>query len=270
MTEFERRVPLGKSGLMVSPLGLGSSYGIPERACHMAFDAGVNYFFWGSVRTVGMGLAIRDIARTNRDGIVIVLECYVRNVRKIPDSVERGLKKAKIDFADIILLGWHDELPAPRIIDTAHQLRNQGRFRHLAISSHNRPLFVDLLNDERFDIFHIRYNAAHRGAENDIFPHLPPERAPGIVSFTNTRWGDLLKAKNMPNGFEPPTATDCYRFSLSNANVQVAIAGPKDEAQTKDAIAALEKGPMDEEELSRMRTIGDHVHGIRSLSALLT
>ena len=71
-------------------------------------------------------------------------------------------------------------------------------------------------------------------------------------------------------GFEPPTATDCYRFSLSNENLQVAIAGPKDEAQTRDAIAAFEKGPMDEEELSRMRTSGDHVHGIRSFSAMLT
>ncbi len=270
MTGFERRVRLGKSGLMVSPLGLGSSYGIPEKACHMAFDAGVNYFFWGSARTVGMGLAIRDIARSKRDDIVVVLQCYVRNVRKIPVSVERGLKKARIDCADILLLGWYDGLPAPRIIDAAYQLREQGRFRHLAISSHNRPLFVELVKDERFDVFHIRYNAAHRGAEVDIFTHLPTEAAPGIVSFTNTRWGDLLKAKNMPDGFQPPTATDCYRFALSNPNVHVAIAGPKDEPQTRAAIAALDRGPMDDEELTRMRTIGDHVHGIRSLSALLT
>jgi aryl-alcohol dehydrogenase-like predicted oxidoreductase len=255
---------------MVSPLGLGSSYGIREKACRVAFDAGVNYFFWGSVRTVGMGLAIREIARRSRNDIVIVLQCYVRNPRKISTSVELGLKKARIDFADILLLGWHDELPAPGIIEAAHELRERGRIRHLGISSHNRPLFVDLLKEGQFDIFHIRYNAAHRGAEADIFPHLPREAAPGIVSFTNTRWGDLLQAKNMPDGFEPPTATDCYRFSLSNPNVQVAIAGPKDEPQTKDAIAALDQGPMDEEELSRMRTIGDHVHGIRSLSALLT
>lgn len=270
MTAFERRVRLGKSGLMVSRLGLGSSYGVPERACHMAFDAGVNYFFWGSVRTVGMGLAIRDIARRMRDDIVIVLECYVRSPRKIATSVERGLRKAKIDFVDILLLGWYDRLPAPRIVDTAYQLREAGRFRHLAISSHNRPLFGELVKDERFDVFHIRYNAAHRGAEIDVFPHLPAEAAPGIVSFTNTRWGDLLKAKNMPDGFEPPTATDCYRFSLSNPNIHVAIAGPKDESETNDAIAALGKGPMDDEELARMRTIGDHVHEIRSLSALLT
>jgi aryl-alcohol dehydrogenase-like predicted oxidoreductase len=270
MTGFERRVRLGKSGLMVSPLGLGASYGIPQKACQAAFDAGVNYFFYGSTRTVGMGLAIREIARGNRDGIVVVLECYVRDVRKLPLSVELGLKKTRLDFSDILLLGWYDELPAPRIIDAACRLREQGRFRRLAISSHNRPLFAELAKDERFDVFHIRYNAAHRGAEVDIFPHLPAEGAPGIVSFTNTRWGDLLKAKNMPGGFEPPTATDCYRFSMSNPHVQVAIAGPKDESQTRAAIAALEKGPMDDEELSRMRTIGDHVHGIRSLSSMLT
>ena len=270
MTGFERRVRLGRSGLMVSPLGIGSSYGIPEKACHMAFDAGVDYFFWGSVRTPGMGLAIREIARRSRDDIVIVLQCYVRNPRKIPVSVERGLRKARIDFADILLLGWHDQKPGPQIMDTAQQLREQGRFRHLAISSHNRPLFVDLLQDDRFDVFHIRYNAAHPGAEADIFPHLPADDTPGIVSFTNTRWGDLLKARNMPDGFTPPTATDCYRFSMTNPNVDVAIAGPKDEHQTRAALDALDQGPMDDDELTRMRTIGDHVHGIRSISSMLS
>jgi len=270
MTGFERRVPLGRSGLMVSPIGLGASYGVPERACRAAFDAGINYFFWGSVRTAGMGLAIRDIARVQRDDLVVVLQCYVRNPRKIATSIERGLAKAGIEFADVLLLGWYDSLPPPRIVDTAYGLLERGRIRHLAISSHNRPLFVDLAGDERFDILHVRYNAAHRGAETDIFPHLPSDGAPGIVSFTNTRWGDLLKSKNMPEGFEPPTATDCYRFSLSHPSVQVAIAGPTDEAQTRDAVAAIEKGPMDENELERMRAIGDHVHGVRSLSSMLT
>jgi aryl-alcohol dehydrogenase-like predicted oxidoreductase len=269
MSAFPRRVTLGKSGLQVSPIGLGASYGVPYEGCRAAFDAGINYFFWGSVRTVGMGLAIREIAARQREELVVVVQCYVRDPRKIARSVELALRKGRLQYADVLLLGWHDELPASAVVDAAYAVIAKGDCRHLAISSHNRLLFPELAKDARFDIFHVRYNAAHRGAEREIFPHLPAP-APGIVSFTNTRWGDLLQAKNMPAGFTPPSAADCYRFALSNPHIQVAISGPKDTAETRDAIAALELGPLDEEQLLRMRTIGDHVHGIRSLSVMLT
>lgn len=48
MTTFEEKVSLGRSGLHTSRLGIGSSFGVSDRACQKAFDHGVNYFFWGS------------------------------------------------------------------------------------------------------------------------------------------------------------------------------------------------------------------------------
>ena len=36
----------------------------------------------------------------------------------------------------------------------------------------------------------------HRGAEEDIFPHLPQDNRPGIVVFTATCWRKPLKDKN--------------------------------------------------------------------------
>ena len=269
MSGFARRVALGRSGLRVSRIGLGASYGISYEACRAAFDAGVNYFFWGSVRTVGMGLAIREIAARQRAELVVVVQCYVRDPRKIGQSLELALRKGQLDYADVVLLGWHDELPSAKVLDAAHALIEQGRCRHLGISSHNRPLFVELAKDPRLEVFHVRYNAAHRGAEREVFPLLSAP-APGIVSFTNTRWGDLLRAQNMPPGMAPPSAADCYRFVLSNPHVQVAISGPKDDAQAREALSVLELGPLDEAELQRMRVIGDHVHGVRSFSALFT
>jgi aryl-alcohol dehydrogenase-like predicted oxidoreductase len=262
---FSEKVPLGRTGLMVSRLGIGSSYGVPERACLKAFEKGVNYFFWGSVRTRGMGAALRQIARRDRDDLVFVLQCYARKPKWIRRSIERGLKKARMDTADILLLGWHDHAPNEAIIETALRLKEEGKFRYLGISGHQRPLFQRFIEDGTFDVFHMRYNAAHRGAEREIFPYLPAEDAPGIVSFTNTRWGDLLKAKNMPDGESPITAADCYRFSLSNDHVQVAITGPKNEKEMDDALSILDTSPLSEDESKRLRRIGDHVHGVRSL-----
>ena len=270
MSDFSRRVVLGKTGLEVSRLGVGSSYGVSTRACRTAFDAGVNYFFWGSVRTAGMGVAIRDIARRDRGGIIIVLESYLRSPKRLERSVHKGLAGLGVDHADVLLLGWHDELPAEQLLEGAERLREQGLVRFLAVSSHQRPLFVQLLGDPRHDIFHVRYNAAHRGAESEVFPLLPAEGGPGIVSFTNTRWGDLLLPKNMPDGETPPTASDCYRFSLSDPRVHVAICGPKNDAEMQTALEVLSTGPMNDDELARMHRIGDRVHGVRSLMSVLS
>jgi aryl-alcohol dehydrogenase-like predicted oxidoreductase len=236
----------------------------------MAFDAGVNYFFWGSVRTRGMGQAIRHIARSQRDELVVVLQCYARLPGWISKSVEKGLRNLAIEQADILLLGWYDRPPSRRILSLVEGLREKGRFRFLAISTHQRPMFQQYLHDGQYDVFHVRYNAAHRGAEQDIFPYLPEQDAPGVVSFTNTRWGDLLNPKKMPSGMSPPTAPDCYRFVLSHPGVQVAICGPKNDDEMTAGLSVLKEGPMGEEELRRMRGIGDHVHGLSSAMSLLT
>lgn len=270
MTDFSEKVALGRTGLMVSRIGVGSSYGPSPRACLQAFDAGVNYFFWGSVRTRGMGYALRELALTHRDEMVIVLQSYARTRWTLRRSVERGLRALGIDHADILLLGWHDRPTPGRLLEEAARLRDRGRFRFLAMSSHQRPLIRTYVQEDLFDVYHLRYNAAHPGAEIDIFPHLAKEGRPGIVSFTNTRWGTLLQAKNMPAGEAPPSASDCYRFVLSNPHVDVAITGPKNNSEMEEALRVLTTGPMSDEEQERMRAIGAHVHEIRSFMAAVT
>ena len=270
MTTLGTKVVLGRTGLEVSRLGIGSAYGVSPRACLRAFDAGVNYFFWGSVRTAGMGVALRDLAKTHRDELVIVLESYARGGWTLRRSVMTGLKKLGVDYADILLLGWHDAEPPAKVFEVAKQLQEEGRFRFLAISSHKRLLFPRFLEMGDFDVFHIRYSAAHPGAESDVFPHLQNSGGPGIVAFNATRWGQLLPAKNMPDGMTPPTAAECYRFTLSDPHVHVAITGPKNDEEMAHALTILASAPMDAEEMARMREIGAHVHDIRTFMSAMT
>ena len=155
MTTLGTKVALGRTGLEVSRLGIGSAYGVSPRACLRAFDAGVNYFFWGSVRTAGMGVALRDLTKTHRDELVIVLESYARGGWTLRRSVMNGLKKLGVEYADILLLGWHDAEPPAKILEVAKQLHEEGRFRFLAISSHKRLLFPRFLEMGDFDVFHV-------------------------------------------------------------------------------------------------------------------
>ncbi len=269
MSGFADKVALGRTGLQVSRIGVGSSYGVSSRACLAGFDAGINYFFWGSVRTRSMAFAIREIAARQRDDLVVVLESYTRGRRTLRWSVDRGLKTLGLEYADVLLLGWHDRVPRARLLEEAERLREAGKYRFLALSSHQRPLLRRFIEEDHYDIYHLRYNAAHPGAETDLFPYLPDPR-PGIVSFTNTRWGTLLKQKNMPEGETAPTAADCYRFVLTDPHVDVAITGPKNDREMEMAASVLSTGPMDSDQLARMRRIGAHVHEIRSIMAAFT
>jgi aryl-alcohol dehydrogenase-like predicted oxidoreductase len=257
---FER-VKLGRTGLSVSPIGIASSYGTNEAMVEEAVDRGVNYLYWGALRTKKMGRGIRSVVRKKRDDLVIVAHTTTRSPSTLSKVVQKCLKQLGVDCLDVLLLGWHNKRPEPRLLDRVAKLKSEGLIRFSALSGHDRHLFPELEKDKRIDIFHIRYNAAHRGAEREILDHLPEKDGPGVVSFTNTRWGSLLKSANMPPGESAPSAADCYRFVLAHPKVHVAVCGPNSMGQLKEDLEALELGPMSEEELDRMRRIGDHVYG---------
>ena len=69
-----------------------------------------------------------------------------------------------------------------------------------------------------------------------------------------------MKPANMPEGEPPPSPAECYRFVLTHPKVHVAVCGPNSMEQLREDLEALELGPMSEEELGRMRRIGDHVY----------
>lgn len=59
---------------------------------------------------------------------------------------------------------------------------------------------------------------------------------------------------------EAPSARDCCRFVLSNPAVDVCMCGPGDLNRMRDALEALGLGPLNPDEMGRIRIIGDHVH----------
>jgi aryl-alcohol dehydrogenase-like predicted oxidoreductase len=262
MAAFPSRVVLGRSGLEVCPLAVSGGMGVDARSLRRALDRGANYWYHGSLRRAGMSEAVRElVAAGRRDELVIVLQSYSRFAWHLERSVARGLRQLGIDHADVLLLGMYNKAPGERILERVARMREQGMYRHLAISSHHRPAFVAYAADPRYSTLHIRYNAAHPGAEADLFPHVPAANRPGIVAYTATSWAQLLQAKRMPPGEAPLRASDCYRFVLSNPDFNVCMTGPKNAEQMDEALRALEAGPLSPEENERIRRIGLHVSG---------
>jgi aryl-alcohol dehydrogenase-like predicted oxidoreductase len=254
------RAILGRTGIEVGRLGLASSYGAPATAVEQAFDHGINYFYWGSIRRNSFGDGLRALA-PHRDRFLLVTQSYSRMASLIGPSLERALRALRFDYTDALLLGLWNGAPPPRILDACRKLRERGLVRYLAVSTHNRPLIAHLAPDPQFDIFHVRYNAVHRGAEREVFPQLLAHNPPGLVSFTATSWRQLLGHRRIPPGEKIPTAADCYRFVLTQPAVNICMTGPSNAQQFEEALEALRLGPMPEDEQQWMRRVGDAIYG---------
>ncbi len=248
-------------GRRVFRLGLATNFGIEGQDLAWALDQGVNYVFWTpTARRVTKSLK----AALKRDRESIVLACgpttgyFGGAIRR---ACERLLKQLDTEYLDIFQLFWLGRTSAwtPSTIDALVSLRASGLVRAIGVSIHDRKRAGMLAQASPLDMLMIRYNAAHPGAEIDIFPHLA-KRQPAVVAYTATRWRGLLKR---PKGWGGPvmSASDCYRFCLSNPHVDLVLTGPKNRRQLQENISDLrEKGPLSEEEYRWMRDFGQVVH----------
>jgi aryl-alcohol dehydrogenase-like predicted oxidoreductase len=263
--DFKERVPLGATGLMVSRIALAPGYSVPAAAIEKAFhEYGVNYFYISPLLNVGkMVQAIRNLGPGRGDELCIVLARPMLRGFRLERFVERWLTKLRLDRIDLLFQCMR-KAPSPKLTERVRGLVDSGKVRFVGMSSHNRPLVGKMVRGEArgpVDFFHVRYNAVHTGAEQDVFPHLPRENRPGIAIFTATCWGKLLKPKLMPAGERPPSAADCYRFVLSHRDVDVCLTAPATAAQMEDNLKALDAGPLNAEQMARIRRIGKHIYG---------
>ncbi|MCP4219970.1 MAG: hypothetical protein GY765_35390, partial [bacterium] len=161
--DFKTHVPLGRTGLSVSRLGIASGYGAPAEAVEKAFhEHNINYFYWSTPRSSKMKQGLQNLVKNHRDELVIVLQSYDHLGLLTPRAVNKGLKALDIEYADVLLLGWYGYLPN-RVVDRALKLKAQGKIQYLALSSHNRKPFAKPAADPQspFDIFMCRSNAVH-------------------------------------------------------------------------------------------------------------
>jgi len=260
MSDFSDYITLGASGLEVKKMGIGSDAGISADAIEWAFERGVNYFYWGSRRRPGMKQAIRKLAKSHREKMVIALQSYDYTGLALEPMCVRGLRALQIDYADVLILGMRNRPLPRRILEKALGLRERGLARHLCVSAHDRSAYRQHLDLGAFDLVMVRYNAAHRGAEQDVFPLLAREKKPGVICYNSTRWGHLFDPRWMPEGERTPEPTDLYRYVLSNPSIEMVLTAPETFRQLQENLKTLQMGPVSNQERAWLERVGDHVH----------
>jgi aryl-alcohol dehydrogenase-like predicted oxidoreductase len=243
-------------------LGLAFSNGIEPAGIETAFDRGVNYLFWTNFSKGAQMEVVRAALQRDREGYVL---CGGATLGFMAGSLRRAatklLRKLDLDYIDVFQLYWLGKMSAftNAVQQELLKLRDEGLVRAVGVSIHDRKRAARLAEDSPLDMLMLRYNAAHPGAETDIFPSYE-KRRPLTVAYTATSWRKLLKR---PKGWDGPvmTAGDCYRFCLSSPHVDVVLSAAGSRGEIEENLESLSKGPLTPEEDDWMRRFGRVVHG---------
>jgi predicted aldo/keto reductase-like oxidoreductase len=210
-----------------------------------AVRRGVNYLNWCG-HPDGLRDAVRRLGARRREVFVAVqLEAHRAGAAR--REIEEFLGELGTDYLDVMTYYYvehaeeWDEIAGPGgAAEAVEQARREGTVRAIGLTSHQRPLAARVAESGRLDLLMVRYNAAHRGAERDVFP-VTQRRGLPVVAFTCLRWGALLEGTpDDPPGFVVPPAREWYRFSLCHPAVSVALMAPDGAAELEENLSLLD------------------------------
>lgn len=164
---------LGDSGLLVSPISLGTmTFGtpVPEadaiRMVHASLDLGINFVdtanvYEGYRRVLGspggeaeeiVGKAIRDrrqrVVLATKVGAPIGSGPQDRGLSRVHilREVENSLRRLQTDVIDLYIIHWPDKhVPLATTLSAMEQAVRQGKVRHFGASNHSAAQLCELL-----------------------------------------------------------------------------------------------------------------------------
>jgi predicted aldo/keto reductase-like oxidoreductase len=222
-----------------------------------AVERGVNYLNWCGYAD-GMSQAIAEMG-AERERVVVAWQLEAATADAATEELNDALRELKTDCIDVVTFyyvesegEWKNLIAKGGAYEAMVRAREQGKICLLGMTSHQRKLAARIAAGEirvggwahggsgepaatrpfahsptlPLDMLMLRYNAAHRGAERDVFPVTDPLNLP-VVVYTCLRWGALMKSTpDDPPGFTPPPPREWYRFALANSSVAVALMAP--------------------------------------------
>lgn len=257
------RLSLG-SGLRVSPFCLGL-VADPEIVV-AAFDAGLNFFFvsadmhWPLYEPVREGLR-RLLSRGTavRDQLVVAVVSYVTQPEFCYAPFDEVLEALPgLGHVDLGVIGG--SYASDFMTRLAQYERRPAGMRGIAASFHQREAAATAISHGLLDLAFVRYNAAHAGAERDLFPRVPPrkERRTKLFNFKSVSGyvpPERLAELGLPAAKWRPEPHDHYRFALRRPELDGVLCALDSVAQI-EALSRLLSGPsMTHDEAEYLKTL---------------
>lgn len=260
-------------GLPICRLGL-ASYGrtaITPDDVLSTVDRGINFLNWqGLAEGASAGDAFTNAVSSlgsQRQSIIVCAQFGARNETEAATELRSALAVLGTDYIDVLTLyyveranEWAELTAANGALRYLQNAKRDGTIRLIGITSHQRTLAAEMAKSGLLDTVMIRYNAAHRGAERDLFPVTQPLGLP-VIAYTALRWGALLRpTPDDPADFSTPRPPAWYRFVLQQPAVGVTLSAPQTRAELDENLRVLEAGgPLTKEEYSLLAAHGERV-----------
>ncbi len=260
-------------GLPVCRLGLAAYHqaALTPDDVLASVERGVNFLNWrglaeGPSDGDAYTAAVSSLG-TRRRSVVVCAQFGARNAADAATELRSALAVLGTDYLDVLTLYYveraHEwaELIAPGgALRYLQDAKRDGTVRSIGITSHQRTLAAEMARSGLLDTIMIRYNAAHRGAERDVFRVTQPLGLP-VIAYTALRWGALPRpTPDDPPGFSVPGPAAWYRFVLQQPAVAVTLAAPLTRAQLDEDLRVLEaQGPLTDEEYTALAAHGERV-----------
>ncbi len=239
---------------------------LDQDAVFKAIECGVNYLNWCG-HPDGMQECIRQLS-DRRDTVFVAVQLHARSADDARRELDWFLTQLDTQYLDVVTYyyvehpsEWSEIIGAGGAAEVIEQAKVDGTVRAIGLTSNQRMLAAQAALSGRLNLLMVRYNAAHRGAEADVFPVTNEYQLP-VVAFTCLRWGALLKrTPDDPPPFRAFAAKDWYRFVLCQAAVSVALMAPDGTAELDDNLSLLDEWRgMSAEEYDMLCAHGDRVH----------
>jgi predicted aldo/keto reductase-like oxidoreductase len=236
-----------------------------------AIDRGLNFLNWPGEADApggadGLSDAIASLGRM-RESLVVCVQFGARTATDAAAELRTVLATLHTDYVDVLTLyyvehpeEWRQLRATGGALDFLQQAKQDGLVQHIGVTSHQRPLAAEMAASGLVDSLMIRYNAANRGAEREIFP-VTDLRCVPVIAYTALRWGALLRpTPEDPPGFVVPRAPDWYRFVLQSPSVAVVLAAPNDRAELDETLQVLTANhPLTATEYNQLAEHGERV-----------
>ncbi|MBV8859185.1 MAG: aldo/keto reductase [Acidobacteria bacterium] len=249
------RVALGRSGLKVSLVGIGTgSIGYARRSnqtqlgqpaftklMRHAFDRGVNFFDLADA--YGSHPFFREAMRgVERSRFVVQTKTDSRDPQAAAADVDRFLKELDTDYLDSLIIHcvadgeWTTNLRG--VMDVFSEAKRKGKVRAVGVTCHSFEALEAAAASPWVEINQVRWNprAAHMDAGVETARTLfrgMRAKGQGMVGMKVVGQGDIVRGGAL-------TPADCFRFQVESGVVDAFVVGVESTGQIDELLSGTQ------------------------------
>lgn len=273
------RVRLGRTGLMVSRLALGTvelgmDYGIggrmPARAdaarlLHHALDLGINLL--DTARLYGEAEERIGEALDGRRREFFICSKTPADPSQIAASIDASLRALRTDVVDIMMLhsAALETIQRGDALRELQRARDAGKIRFTGASVYGEEAALAAIHDGGFDCLQVAYSALDRRPEFDVLA-TAARLDIGVQARSVLLKGALTgRRRHLPapmravveaaDAVGEPVAERAYRYAISATPPHTVLVGTASIDELNDAARWIQQGPLPPEQVERIQAL---------------